>query len=105
MKGYFSIGKSCAIYDCLSSSRLKTIRRLGLYWAITVLRKCLPNEPVPPVTRTALSLRSSQGWEKSLSADVIGETLGTSGERRTAVAARELMNWSWFGKHISTERA
>src|ERR1700723_1068106 len=86
MKGYFSIGKSCAISDCLSSSRLKTIRRLGLYWAITVLRKCLPNEPVPPVTRTTLSLRWSQGREKSLSAGVIGETLGSSGERFRAVA-------------------
>ena len=37
----------------------------GLYCAITVLRKCLPKEPVPPVTSTDLSLRSSQGWEKS----------------------------------------
>src|SRR5690349_5641474 len=65
MKGYFSCENSCAISNCLSSSRLKMITRRGLYCSITVLRKCLPNDPVPPVTRTDLSLRSSQGWEKS----------------------------------------
>src|SRR6185437_10117697 len=65
MKGYCSIENSCCISNCLSSSRLKMIRRRGLYFSITVLTKCLPKEPVPPVTRTDLSLRSSQGWVKS----------------------------------------
>ena len=41
------------------------ISRLGLYCAITVLMKCLPKLPVPPVTSTVLSLRSIQGCEKS----------------------------------------
>src|SRR5476649_712367 len=67
MKGYFSGGKSCCISDCLSSSRLNTIRRRGLYCAIAVLIKCLPKLPVPPVTSTDFSFRSIQGWVKSRS--------------------------------------
>src|ERR1700743_3640566 len=79
MKGYFSSGNSCAISNCLSSSRLNTISRRGLYWAMTVLRKCLPNEPVPPVTKTDLSFKSIQGWEKSRKVEVIGAMPGLGG--------------------------
>src|SRR5215216_4915486 len=65
MKGYVSSGNSCCISNCLSSSRENTIKRLGLYCAITVLMKCLPKLPVPPVTSTVRLLRSIQGWVKS----------------------------------------
>src|SRR5579871_2618424 len=98
MKEYFSGGNSCAISNCLSSSRLKTIKRRGLYLAITVLRKCLPKDPVPPVTSTDLSLRSSQGCEKSRKAGMMGEMLAARPSSRVkgrrTIEARGLMNYS-----------
>src|SRR5690606_2967671 len=46
--------KVCAISNCLSSSREKTIRRRGLYRSRMVRTYILPNEPEPPVMRMDL---------------------------------------------------
>src|SRR5258705_5064084 len=58
------------ISHCLSSSRLKIIRRFGLYRFSTTSVKRFPNEPVPPVTRMfrSLSIFSLQkAYERSRS--------------------------------------
>src|SRR5208337_5539356 len=44
-----------AISACLNSSRLKTIRRLGLYFPRMTSIAFFPKEPVPPVIRITLS--------------------------------------------------
>src|SRR6185503_3749132 len=42
----------CCISNCLSSSRLNTTSRFGFSRSRAVAMNRLPNEPVPPVTRT-----------------------------------------------------
>src|SRR5690242_293891 len=44
---------------CLSSSRLKTISRCGLYSSSSMAAHFLPNDPVPPVIRMFLFCRSN----------------------------------------------
>src|SRR5438445_467490 len=50
------------ISDCLSSSRLNTTRRRGWYFSSMISTNLLPNEPVPPVTRTDASAQFTTPW-------------------------------------------
>src|ERR1019366_4167907 len=58
MNGLFQ--RSC-ISDCLSSSRENTIKRSGVDVRVTRSTNARPNEPVPPVIKTCLPLRSQSG--------------------------------------------
>ena len=51
MAGYLESGNSRIMSKCFCSSRENTIRRLTQSSPSTVRTNCLPNEPVPPVTR------------------------------------------------------
>src|SRR3989449_2877303 len=51
--------KRAIISDCFSSSRLNTTSRRGRYWFSMISTNLFPNEPVPPVTSTEVSLQSS----------------------------------------------
>src|SRR2546428_1307814 len=51
--------KRAIISDCFSSSRLNTTSRRGRYRFSMISTNLFPNEPVPPVTSTEVSLQSS----------------------------------------------
>src|SRR6185503_9326550 len=56
MQSYRASDKVCFISHCFSSSRLKTMSRLGRNRFSTFSANRLPKEPVPPVTRMFWSL-------------------------------------------------
>jgi hypothetical protein len=86
---------------------------------MTVLRKCLPNEPVPPVTSTDLSFKSIQGWEKSRKVEIIGATPGLGGTDSASARTEGLMGgfflffasvWpivinNWLGKSFESRES
>src|SRR2546422_36730 len=60
--------KRAIISDCFSSSRLNTTSRRGRYRFSMISTNLFPNEPVPPVTNTEVSLQSSvPSWRLAVS--------------------------------------